>query len=49
MSELGIDAAHMVFIDNREDNVRGAEVLGITGHVFTGAADLRRFLTSLAA
>ncbi|WP_345761623.1 HAD family hydrolase [Diaminobutyricibacter sp. McL0608] len=49
MSELGISAADMIFIDNREDNVRGAEALGITGHVFTGATDLRRFLTSLAA
>ena len=49
MGELGISAADMVFIDNREDNVRGAEALGITAHVFTGAADLRRFLMSLTA
>jgi putative hydrolase of the HAD superfamily len=36
-----------VFIDNRESNVRGAEAIGITGHVFTGVLALREFLTSL--
>lgn len=48
LAELGITAHEMVFIDNREVNVRGAEALGITGHVFTGADDLRAFLLSLA-
>lgn len=48
IDELGVDAAHTVFIDNRADNVAGAESLGITGHVFTGAAPLRAFLESLA-
>jgi putative hydrolase of the HAD superfamily len=37
-----------VFIDNREANVRGAEAVGITGHVFTDPGSLRAFLTSLA-
>ena len=46
--ELGIDPAAMVFIDNKETNVIGAESIGVTGHVFTGAAELRVFLTSLA-
>lgn len=49
LDDLGITAAEAVFIDNRADNVRGAEELGITGHVFTGAAALRAFLESLAA
>jgi putative hydrolase of the HAD superfamily len=49
LDELGVDAAHAVFIDNKVENVRGAESLGITGHVFTGADDLRAFLESLAA
>jgi putative hydrolase of the HAD superfamily len=49
LDDLGIAAAEAVFIDNREDNVRGAQELGITGHVFTGAAALRAFLESLAA
>jgi putative hydrolase of the HAD superfamily len=38
----------MVFIDNKEANVRGAEALGIAGHVFTTAADLRAYLESIA-
>jgi putative hydrolase of the HAD superfamily len=37
-----------VFIDNRADNVAGAEAIGITGHVFTTPAALRSFLTALA-
>ena len=49
LADLGIDASAAVFIDNRADNVRGAEDLGITGHVFTDAATLRAFLESLAA
>jgi putative hydrolase of the HAD superfamily len=48
LRELGITASEMVFIDNKEENVRGAEALGITGHTFTGAATLRAFLASLA-
>lgn len=48
LDELGITAEQMVFTDNRADNVAGAEALGITGHVFTDAASLRSFLTSLA-
>jgi putative hydrolase of the HAD superfamily len=35
LDDLGISAAEAVFIDNREPNVRGAEALGITGHLFT--------------
>ncbi len=49
LDDLGITPAEAVFIDNREDNVKGAETLGITGHVFTDPARLRAFLTSLAA
>ncbi|WP_223694746.1 HAD family hydrolase [Leifsonia poae] len=49
LAELGIPAERMVFIDNKEVNVRGAENLGIAGHVFTTAADLRAYLESLAA
>ncbi|GAB3385391.1 HAD family phosphatase [Humibacter soli] len=48
LDELGIDAAHAVFIDNKPENVEGAEAIGITGHVFTSPAALRAFLVSLA-
>ncbi|WP_431279812.1 HAD family hydrolase [Leifsonia poae] len=49
LGELGIAPEQMVFVDNKEVNVRGAEALGIAGHVFTSAADLRAYLESLAA
>jgi putative hydrolase of the HAD superfamily len=45
---LGISGAEAVFIDDREANVRGAEALGITGHLFTGVTALRAFLVSLS-
>ena len=48
LRDLGISAAEAVFVDNREANVRGAEAVGITGHVFTRVPVLRAFLTSLA-
>jgi len=48
LGDLGVSAADAVFIDNREANVRGAEAVGITGHVFTDPGSLRAFLTSLA-
>jgi putative hydrolase of the HAD superfamily len=46
-SELGITPARMVFIDNKQVNVDGAEALGITGHLFVGPAELRSFLETL--
>jgi putative hydrolase of the HAD superfamily len=49
LADQDVSAADAVFIDNKEGNVRGAEALGITGHVFTGVPGLRSFLTSLAA
>lgn len=49
LTELAITPGEMVFIDNREVNVQGARALGITGHIFTTAANLRAYLASLAA
>ncbi|MDN4598518.1 HAD family hydrolase [Leifsonia virtsii] len=49
MAELGVTPAETVFIDNKEANVRGAEALGIAGHVFTSAKDLRAYLEGLGA
>ena len=48
LADLGIPASDAVFIDNREDNVRGARELDITGHLFTDAGTLRAFLQALA-
>jgi putative hydrolase of the HAD superfamily len=48
LADLGVAAADAVFVDNRESNVRGAQALGITGHVFTDAGTLRAFLATLA-
>ena len=47
LDDLGISAAEAVFTDDREANVRGAQALGITSHLFTSATALRAFLTSL--
>ncbi len=45
LKRFGLAGEEAIFIDDREDNVRGGEVLGIRGHVFRGAeplvADLR--------
>jgi putative hydrolase of the HAD superfamily len=49
VAELGIDAADVVFIDNKEVNIEGARAVGLTGHVFHGAAELRTFLEELSA
>jgi putative hydrolase of the HAD superfamily len=49
LGDLSISAGEAVFIDNREANVRGAEALGITGHLFTDVPALRTFLASLSA
>jgi putative hydrolase of the HAD superfamily len=48
LADLAVTPAEAVFIDNRATNVAGAEAVGITGHVFTTATDLRSFLTALA-
>jgi len=47
LRELGITPAEMVFIDNKQENVAGAEALGITGHLFVSGAGLRTFLETL--
>jgi putative hydrolase of the HAD superfamily len=47
LASLAVTPADAVFVDNREVNVRGAEALGITGHVFTDPETLRAFLLSL--
>jgi putative hydrolase of the HAD superfamily len=47
MSELGVTPEQTVFVDNKEENVRGAQALGIAGHVFTSPQELRAYLEGL--
>ena len=37
LERFGLAGAEAIFIDDREDNVRGAEAAGMRGHVFRGA------------
>jgi putative hydrolase of the HAD superfamily len=47
LDDQGFGAADAVFIDNRDNNVRGAEAIGITSHLFTSPLELREYLVSL--
>lgn len=47
-TELGIDLAQMVFIDNKKENTDAAAELGVTVHHFEGADGLSQFLHALA-
>jgi putative hydrolase of the HAD superfamily len=49
LSELGIAASDLVFVDNKAVNVDGAIAVGAAGHVFTDAASLESWLRELAA
>lgn len=44
LDRFGLVAEDALFIDDRVDNVAGAMSVGIDGHVFTGAAECRRWL-----
>jgi putative hydrolase of the HAD superfamily len=44
LRELGVDAAEVLFVDDRGENVEAAESLGIRGKLFVGSADLIDFL-----
>ena len=48
IAELGIDASDFLFVDNRSENVEGAQAVGGDGHVFTDAASLESWLRSIA-
>lgn len=49
LERLGITAEQAIFVDNKVENVDAAIALGITGHVFVGADELRSFLEAEAA
>jgi putative hydrolase of the HAD superfamily len=46
--ELGITPQEMIFVDNKQVNVDGAEALGITAHRYVGPVELRNFLDTIA-
>lgn len=45
---LNVAAQDIVFIDNRAENILGAQALGISGHIYSGAGELRDHLEALA-
>lgn len=47
LDRFGIAAEEALFVDDRADNVAGAEALGIHGHLFRDAARLRAELVRL--
>lgn len=49
LDEYDADPADVFFTDDLPENVRGAESVGITGHVFTTPAALRAAVESFAA
>ena len=44
LDRFGLAAEQALFVDDRADNVAGAEAVGMRGHLFTGAGALRRDL-----
>jgi 2-haloacid dehalogenase len=44
LHRFGLAPAEALFVDDRAINVEGAEAVGMHGHLFTGAEDLRRRL-----
>lgn len=44
LRELGVAGDAVLFVDDREENVRAARALGLHGHVFTSASALREVL-----
>ncbi len=47
LTRFGLAGAEAIFIDDRDDNVRGAEAVGIRGHIFRGAEPLMAELKGL--
>ena len=46
LDRFGLQAREALFVDDRAINVEGAEAVGMHGHLFTGAEDLRRRLAA---
>lgn len=43
---LGVEPARILFVDDREENVRAAQARGMQGHLFTGPAPLAQRLAA---
>lgn len=48
LSGLAATPDDILFIDNREENIRGAKALGMSGHLFTTAGNLRSYLETIS-
>ncbi|MEV6954189.1 HAD-IA family hydrolase [Streptomyces sp. NPDC051183] len=42
---LGLEPGRILFVDDRPENIDAARSLGLQGHLFRTAADLRKALT----
>jgi putative hydrolase of the HAD superfamily len=47
LQRLNLPGSHVLFVDDREDNLDAAAALGIQGHLYLTTPDLRRDLTAL--
>jgi 2-haloacid dehalogenase len=47
LRRFGMPASELIFIDDRAENVAGAEAVGMRGHLFRNAATLRADLSAL--
>lgn len=47
LDRFGLEGREAIFIDDREENVRAAEAMGIRGHVFRGAKPLQAELREI--
>lgn len=47
LDRFGLAAENAIFIDDRADNIEGAQSIGMRGHLFSGAAPLRAELAAL--
>jgi len=47
LKRFGLAGQEAIFVDDREDNVRAAEAVGIRGHIFRGAEPLAAELRAL--
>ncbi|MEV4311744.1 HAD-IA family hydrolase [Actinocrispum sp. NPDC049592] len=47
VARLGASVGDCVFLDDRQENIDGATLFGLKAHLWTSAADARRYLTEI--